>query len=48
MMKGGQIRCSVSKLDEAAKGDRWEEAMVVIRDATIEVRRGLRLLGVSM
>jgi len=36
------------KADEAAKGERWEEAMVVIRDATIEVRRGLRLLGVSM
>jgi len=36
------------KADEAAKAERWEEAMVVIRDATIEVRRGLRLLGVSM
>ncbi|MDH3325568.1 MAG: hypothetical protein OEM38_02485 [Gammaproteobacteria bacterium] len=36
------------KADEAAKAGRWEEAMVVIRDATIEVRRGLRLLGVSM
>ncbi len=36
------------KSDEAAKAERWEEAMVVIRDATIEVRRGLRLLGVSM
>ena len=36
------------KADEAAKAERWEEAMVVIKDATIEVRRGLRLLGVSM
>jgi len=36
------------KADEAAQAERWEEAMVVIRDATIEVRRGLRLLGVSM
>ena len=37
-----------AKADDAAKAERWEEAMVVIRDATIEVRRGLRLLGVSM
>lgn len=36
------------KADEAAEAGRWEEALVVIRDATIEIRRGLRLLGVSM
>lgn len=36
------------KADESAKAERWEEALVIIRDATIEVRRGLRLLGVSM
>jgi len=36
------------KAEESAKAERWEEAMVIIRDATNEVRRGLRLLGVSM
>ena len=33
---------------EAAADERWEEALVVIKDATMEVRRGLRILGVSM
>lgn len=37
-----------SKAQEAAKAGRWEEAMVVIKDATMEIRRGLRILGVSM
>ena len=36
------------KAVEAAEAGRWEEALVVIKDATIEVRRGLRILGVSM
>lgn len=36
------------KAHEAAEAERWEEAIVVIKDATIEIRRGLRVLGVSM
>lgn len=36
------------KSKESAAAGRWEEAIVVIKDATLEVRRGLRLLGVSM
>ncbi len=36
------------KAEESAKAGRWDEALVVIKDATNEVRRGLRLLGVSM
>ena len=36
------------KAQESAKAERWEEALVIIKDATIEVRRGLRILGVSM
>ena len=36
------------KAVEAAEAERWEEALVVIKDATIEMRRGLRILGVSM
>lgn len=36
------------KAHESAKGAKWKEAIVVIKDATKEVRRGLMLLGVSM
>ena len=36
------------KAHEAAEAERWEEAIVVIKDATMEMRRGLRILGVSM
>ncbi len=36
------------KSKESAAAGRWEEAIVVIKDATKEVRRGLMLLGVSM
>jgi len=36
------------KAEESAKAERWDEALVIIKDATNEVRRGLRLLGVSM
>jgi len=36
------------KSKESAAAGRWEEAIVVIKDATTETRRGLRLLGVSM
>ncbi len=36
------------KSKESADAGRWEEALVVIRDATTEVRRGLQVLGVSM
>lgn len=36
------------KAHESAEAGRWEEALVIIRDATIEMRRGLRILGVSM
>lgn len=36
------------KAHEAAKAGRWAEALVVIKDATQEVRRGLMLLGVNM
>ncbi len=38
----------MEKSKESAAAGRWDEALVVIRDATIEVRRGLRMLGVSM
>ncbi len=37
-----------AKAEEAADAERWEEALVVIKDATLEVRRALRVLGVSM
>lgn len=37
-----------AKAHESAAAGRWDEALVVIRDATMEVRRGLRILGVSM
>lgn len=36
------------KSEESAKAGRWDEALVVIKDATVEVRRGLRYLGVNM
>ena len=36
------------KADESAKAGRWSEALVIIKDATVEVRRGLRFLGVNM
>lgn len=38
----------LEKSKESAKAGRWDEALVVIRDATSEVRRGLMVLGVSM
>jgi len=37
-----------TKAEEAADAEQWEEALVVIKDATMEVRRALRVLGVSM
>lgn len=36
------------KAHESAEAGRWEEALVIIKDATMEIRRGLRILGVSM
>ena len=36
------------KSQESAKAGRWDEALVVIKDATKEVRRGLMSLGVTM
>ena len=36
------------KAHESAEAGRWEEAIVIIQDATMEMRRGLRILGVSM
>ena len=36
------------KAEESIKAGRYEEAIVVIKDATKEVRRGLMILGVSM
>jgi len=36
------------KAEESAAAGREEEAIVIIKDATIEMRRGLRILGVSM
>ena len=36
------------KAHESAEAERWEEALVIIKDATMEMRRGLRILGVSM
>ncbi|MDH5377505.1 MAG: hypothetical protein OEX00_04205, partial [Gammaproteobacteria bacterium] len=36
------------KAEESAKAGRYAEAIVIVRDATLEIRRGLMALGVTM
>jgi len=36
------------KAEESAQAGRYAEAIVIVKDATKEVRRGLMILGVSM
>ena len=36
------------KAEESSKAGRHDESLVIIKDATTEVRRGLRYLGVNM
>ncbi len=41
-------RFFAEKAEESAQAGRYEEAIVIVKDATKEVRRGLMILGVSM